>query len=374
MQKDSSTGSNFYDLSYLEAQRRQVVAVAQDMLSSKRGIIEGARLLVRLRPTVTRDEFDPDFMPFVAIVSETDELPIGKERDLWASSALEEKDKIIRQVEETYREGAWAACRVIIERFSANIGIERMGMFNYLLLNVICPRCGVEVEMEAEFRFGLRDLTRYRIGDQLRWDGMGVKTPKTRPEEGNYDDDAYVVCPHCERDFWLLVSVKNDVIASATVDTSKQPYISDNDIQPQATGPTAQSRWDPIAHAEKMRKSTWDVSAFFLIDSLNALSKCTQWLSLLKSYNTPDMEHSQYFIDVREIYQSGKEVINFDYDFELIWENKSFPAKLRCHFVEKGKYEIELWLPGVIANDVADKFKDGHEGFWCAFMPPAFYD
>lgn len=134
------------------------------------------------------------------------------------------------------------------------------------------------------------------------------------------------------------------------------------------------SGWDPIAYAKEMRKSTSPVSAFFLLDSLEAISKCIQWLSLLKSYNMPGMEHSQYFDDVREIYESGKHIINFDYDFKLYWENKELPALLRCHFVDKGRYEIELWLPGVIANNVADKFKDGCEGFFCAFMPPAFYD
>jgi hypothetical protein len=49
-------------------------------------------------------------------------------------------------------------------------------------------------------------------------------------------------------------------------------------------------------------------------------------------------------------------------------------AGLRCHYFDKGRYEIELWLPGVIANDIADKFSDGQKGFFCAFMPPAFYD
>lgn len=52
-QNDISPRPNFYDLSFLEAQRRQVVAIAQDILSSKKGIIEGARLLVSLHPTVT---------------------------------------------------------------------------------------------------------------------------------------------------------------------------------------------------------------------------------------------------------------------------------------------------------------------------------
>ena len=83
-----------------------------------------------------------------------------------------------------------------------------MSLYNILFLTTTCPRCGIEAEMEAEFRFGLRELARYRIGDQVRWNGEGIKTPPTRPIDGNYDDEAYVVCPHCERDFWIIVSVR----------------------------------------------------------------------------------------------------------------------------------------------------------------------
>jgi hypothetical protein len=250
-----------------------------------------------------------------------------------------------------------------------------MAVYNYLLLNITCPRCGVEAEMEAEFRFGLRDLTHYHIGDQLRWDGMGVKTPGAHPEDGNYDDEAYAVCPHCKRDFWLAVSVRKDIIVGATVDTTKQPYISDDDVEPQVTRASVQSEWNPVAYAEMMRKSTSPpVSAFFLIDSLEAIQRCIQWLSILKPYNMPDMKNSQYFKDVHEIYESSKVIMNFDYDFSLLWQGKEYPEKLRCHFFDKGRYEIELWLPGVVANEVADKFTDGHEGFFCAFMSHAFYD
>jgi hypothetical protein len=249
-----------------------------------------------------------------------------------------------------------------------------MTLFNYLLLNVTCPRCGTEAEIEAEFRFGLMDLTHYHIGDRLRWDGRGVKTPKTRPDEGNHDDEAYAVCPHCERDFWLTVSVREDILVGAKVDTSKQPYISDDKKQLQATSPTLQSGWNPIEIAEKMRRSTSDVSAFFLIDSLKSIQKCIQWLALLKSYHMPDMKDSRYFKDVHEIYQSGKKIMNFDYEFKWLWRETDYPGRLRCHFLDKGRYEIELWLPGMLGNEIADKFKDGHEGFFCAFMPPAFYD
>jgi type III secretion system-like peptide-binding chaperone len=134
------------------------------------------------------------------------------------------------------------------------------------------------------------------------------------------------------------------------------------------------SNWDPVAYAEHMKKSTSPVSAFFLIDSLESISTCIQWLSLLKAYNMPSMEQSKYFDDVRDIYESGREVMNFDHSFRLAWENQDLQGLLRCHFFDKGRYEIELWLPGVIANAVALEFGDGHNGFWCAFMPPAFYD
>ena len=102
-----------------------------------------------------------------------------------------------------------------------------MSIYNYLLLSIHCPRCGSEEEMEAEFRFGLRELERYRIGEQLRWDGMGTRTPRIRPKDGDYKGEAYVVCPKCNRDFWLNVSVEKDVITSATPVLGKQPYIPD---------------------------------------------------------------------------------------------------------------------------------------------------
>ena len=118
--KDTWQRPNLYDLSYLEAQHKQVVEIAEDILANKIGLIEGARLLLRLRPTVTQDDFDPGFIPLMAFVSETDDLPVGKDRQLWASDALLEKDKEIQKAEELYRDDVFAACQVIIERFRAS--------------------------------------------------------------------------------------------------------------------------------------------------------------------------------------------------------------------------------------------------------------
>lgn len=118
--KNSWSQPNLYDLSFLEAQSKKVVEIAQDILSNKKGLIEGARLLVSLRPTVTSDAFDPDFIPFIALASETDDLPIGNEREFWASDALLRKDKEIQEVETAYRNKIFSACEAIIKRFEGN--------------------------------------------------------------------------------------------------------------------------------------------------------------------------------------------------------------------------------------------------------------
>jgi len=141
-----------------------------------------------------------------------------------------------------------------------------------------------------------------------------------------------------------------------------------------AAGQPSKGAWNQAAYARQMRQGTAAVSAFFLIDSEAAFGRCLGWLAVLGPFGMPDMEGSQYFAEVRKIYAAGQTVINFDHDFALRWEGKDLPARLRCHTVDRGRYEVELWLPGLIADAVAERFSDGHEGFYCVFMPPLFYD
>ena len=112
-----------------------------------------------------------------------------------------------------------------------------MGMYNYLVFSVCCPHCGTQTKTEAEFRFGFRNLLHYHLGEKLIWDREGDKTPSTRPDEGNYTGEAYAVCPQCKRDFWLVVSVRNDIIVAAEVDASRQAYLHDDSHTPQHKNP-----------------------------------------------------------------------------------------------------------------------------------------
>lgn len=135
------------------------------------------------------------------------------------------------------------------------------------------------------------------------------------------------------------------------------------------------SDWNPAAFAEEMKKSTLPVSAFYLIDSPRGIEACVRELQrLLGPYGEPPHADTAYFREVRDIYEAGREVLNMDVDVPLRWKGHDCRALVRYHSVDTRQYEIELWLPGVIAAEVHGLFSDGRSGFFCAFMPPSFYD
>jgi hypothetical protein len=99
-----------------------------------------------------------------------------------------------------------------------------VSVYNTLLTKARCPHCEACCEVRADFRFGLRDLLEYRVGDPLVWEGRGVRTPATRPPGGDYMGEAYTECPNCSLDYWLVVTVENDVIVSAATDLDREDY------------------------------------------------------------------------------------------------------------------------------------------------------
>ncbi len=109
---------NPYNEEHLRQQQAIVVDVARKMLAGHVGIIEGARRLERIRYTVLGDARDPDFDVFTAIVSETDALPVGEERQNWAADVLVEQDKAIKRAEDAWQEKALATCSALVKRFA----------------------------------------------------------------------------------------------------------------------------------------------------------------------------------------------------------------------------------------------------------------
>jgi hypothetical protein len=107
--------------------RGKIIAICNAILNEEIGVIAGSRILNRLEfellhHQVGQFDRDEDFRPFVGIDSETDHLPVDRERANWSADALERKDKQIAESEARYRESAFAACRTLIARFDMKHG------------------------------------------------------------------------------------------------------------------------------------------------------------------------------------------------------------------------------------------------------------
>ena len=80
----------------------------------KPGVLEAVRALVSLAHTDAVSDVE-DRKLIIGIESETDHLPVGEVRNLWASSALNEKDVEIARAEELYRADFLEMCRRIVQ-------------------------------------------------------------------------------------------------------------------------------------------------------------------------------------------------------------------------------------------------------------------
>jgi len=103
-----------------------------------------------------------------------------------------------------------------------------MAIYNNMQYSGICPRCGLEQQFCAQLHFGLRDLIDYRIGDSVQWVGRKAVQNGGRPPDGTTVAEGYVVCPSCELDFFIEVTVHNDRIIKLSNDSSREPYLPDD--------------------------------------------------------------------------------------------------------------------------------------------------
>jgi hypothetical protein len=88
-------------------------ALARGLISGELGTIAVARELKSFRDGV-EPEIGELLSVFVAIHSETDAFPIGKERSLWASQAFERYDAEIKTAEQRWRGKAVAASERLV--------------------------------------------------------------------------------------------------------------------------------------------------------------------------------------------------------------------------------------------------------------------
>jgi hypothetical protein len=91
---------------------------------------------------------------------------------------------------------------------------------NHLYAVVQCPRCDAVGEVEIEVEIDARGFAQdYRVGDRVDW------LANRRPLNGSLSTDGYVVCSECNKDYFVEVFVKSDVVHQPVVSTTKKGYM-----------------------------------------------------------------------------------------------------------------------------------------------------
>jgi len=103
----------FIDRQASESDHRRAKEIAKAVLDGRTTVLEAARELVSVAHTDAIAELE-DRRFIIGVASETDHLPVGEVRKLWAPSALEEKDIEIARAEELYKADFLETCRRIV--------------------------------------------------------------------------------------------------------------------------------------------------------------------------------------------------------------------------------------------------------------------
>ncbi|MBM3650564.1 MAG: hypothetical protein FJX11_22540 [Alphaproteobacteria bacterium] len=96
-------------------ERKKLVDIVRRMLDGELSFLEGA-LMVPRAEALEIDDFDEDFLPFVAINSESDRFPLGAVRQYWSQDALAKLHPEIDGAEKWAGQTANHYCQRIIER------------------------------------------------------------------------------------------------------------------------------------------------------------------------------------------------------------------------------------------------------------------
>jgi hypothetical protein len=104
----------FIDRPATPADRLRARETAQRFLDGRITLLEAVRQLVSLAHTDAVAELE-DRRFIIALDSETDTLPVGDVRSLWAPDSLKEKDVEIARAEELYRADFKETCRRIVD-------------------------------------------------------------------------------------------------------------------------------------------------------------------------------------------------------------------------------------------------------------------
>lgn len=98
--------------------RTEAVRLAKAILAGDIGIIEGVRRILRSIAFLPEYE-DSMFLPIRSVESQTDDIPLGAEREKVPSDILEDLDKQMSEFLPLVHDTLMETCRKIIERYES---------------------------------------------------------------------------------------------------------------------------------------------------------------------------------------------------------------------------------------------------------------
>jgi hypothetical protein len=110
---------NPYDEEQVRRACEKIKTILTGMLSGELGFIEGSRSVWREAPFAGIGDDDVDVRVFLAIDSETDALPVGRERGNWDANALERQAPEIAGAEQWARQFGQAAAERLLVRLTS---------------------------------------------------------------------------------------------------------------------------------------------------------------------------------------------------------------------------------------------------------------
>ena len=93
-----------------------------------------------------------------------------------------------------------------------------MAVHNHVIFPGVCPPCSFAGEFEAEIHFGDVALKHLVPGEH-------VDPPPHTHLTGPETVDGYVVCPSCEKDFWLEVFFEATLLTGFKLQTQRPGYL-----------------------------------------------------------------------------------------------------------------------------------------------------
>ncbi len=97
-----------------------------------------------------------------------------------------------------------------------------MGLFNTLGLQAPYLRCGVEIPLVLQFKYGENWQHEYKINDQLHWGGNDNGKPRAAHVVVSAISETCPLCQHDGDDY--LIHLYNDVLTSIELDDQRYNF------------------------------------------------------------------------------------------------------------------------------------------------------